>query len=113
MHEMNITQQLLDIALDKATEAGARRIKQINLVIGDMATVVDNCIQFYFDIISRNTLAEGARLSFRRIPIEVKCRRCGRLFTPVEKPWKCPGCAEWDVEIIRGEEFYIDSLEVE
>lgn len=113
MHELSLTQQVLDIAVNKAAEVGATTIKQINLVIGDMSNVMDDCVQFYFDFLSQDSPARGAQLSFQRIPLKVRCRRCNHLFAPTGEVWKCPQCQEWDVEIIEGNEFYLDTIEVE
>jgi hydrogenase nickel incorporation protein HypA/HybF len=99
--------------LNAAKEAGATTIKSINIVIGDMASIIDDCIQFYFDFLSENTIAQGAQLSFRRIPMTVRCRHCDITFTPAGETWECPQCQKWDVEITAGKEFYLDSLEVE
>ena len=113
MHELSVTQQMLDIALEKADEAQATRITGINLVIGDMSSIVDDSVQFYFDFLSRDSLASGASLSFKRVPMQVRCRNCDHSFTPGKSLWCCPRCGEWDVEIIGGREFYIESIEVE
>jgi len=112
MHELSITQQVLDIAVKKAMEADAAGIKQINLVIGDMSSVVDDCVQFYFDIISKDTIAGKAKLSFRRINTRLRCRE-GHEFTPAADNWSCPYCQDGDVEVVAGKEFYVDSIEVE
>ncbi len=113
MHELSLTQQVLDIAIKKASEAGATTIKSINLVIGDMSSVVDDCVQFYFDLLSRDSIASGAQLSFQRVPMTVRCRYCRYEFNPAGEDWKCPQCQEWDVEIIAGKDFYLESIEVE
>ena len=113
MHELSVTQGMLDIVLEKAGEAQASRITGINLVIGEMSSIVDDCVQFYFDFLSRDSIASGATLSFARIPMRVKCRNCQLSFTPEKSVWSCPRCGEWDVEVIAGREFYIDSIEVE
>ena len=60
MHEYSITESILSLALEKAKEADAVRITQINLVIGELSGVVAECVQFYFDHISKNTTADGA-----------------------------------------------------
>jgi hydrogenase nickel incorporation protein HypA/HybF len=113
MHELSVTQNLLELVLNEAKKAEAKRVTQINLVIGDVATVIDNSVQFYFDFISKGTISEGAVLSFRRIPIIVKCRSCGQTFSPSEQAWHCPNCQKWDAEIIAGKEFYLESIEIE
>jgi len=104
---------MLDIALKKAKEAQASRINRINLVIGEMSSIVDDCVQFYFDFLSQDSIASGARLSFKRIPFQVRCRQCGFSFSPDKILWSCPQCNNWDVEVIAGKEFYIDSIEVD
>jgi len=113
MHELTITQQVLEIALQKAQEAGARTVTRINLVIGDLSSVIDDSVQFYFDFLSQDGIAKGAELSFHRIPLKVRCNQCQCVFTPDGEPWQCPTCKEWNIEIISGREFYLDSIEVE
>ncbi len=113
MHELGVTQAILDIALDKAKAAKAEKITKINLVIGEMSGIVDDCVQFYFDFLSKDSIASGTTLSFKRIPMQVRCRKCGFSFLPDNSLWSCPQCNEWDVEIIAGREFYVDSIEVE
>ena len=113
MHELGVTQGILDIALDKAKAAKAEKITKINLVIGEMSGIIDDCVQFYFDFLSKDSIANGTILSFKRIPMRVCCRKCGFSFSPDKSLWSCPQCNQWDVEIIAGREFYIDSIEVE
>ena len=113
MHELSVTQGILDIALEKAREARASRITTINLVIGELSSIVDDCVQFYFDFLSKESIASDAKLSFTRIPMQVRCRGCRFSFSPDKSAWSCPQCGKWDAEITAGQEFYIDSIEVE
>ncbi len=113
MHEMSVTQQILDIAINKARENGATKVARINLVIGEISSLVDDCLQFYFNFLAKGTIAQEAVLSFQRIALQVKCRLCGQTFTPSAEPWTCPACQKWDAEIIGGNEFYVDSIEIE
>ncbi len=113
MHELSVTQGMLDIVLEKARETQASRVVRINLVIGELSSIVDDCVQFYFDFLSEGSIASGAILVFTRIPMQVRCRNCGLSFSPDKSSWSCPECGKWDAEIIAGQEFYIDSIEVE
>jgi hydrogenase nickel incorporation protein HypA/HybF len=113
MHELSITQGILDVAINKAKETGSGKVLQIDLVIGEASSVVDDCIQFYFDIIGKGTIAEGARLNFNRRPLEMKCNGCGTVFNPGKEDWECPKCRKWDVQLKGGKEFYMESIEVE
>jgi len=113
MHELSVTQGMLEIALRHAQQAGAQRITHINLVIGDLSSIVDDSVQFYFDIISQDTIAEGARLIFQRLPATFRCWDCGNTFTPNGRDFTCPQCGGPKVEVIAGNEFRVESIEVE
>lgn len=113
MHELGVTQEILNIAVTKAKESNSQKILQINLVIGDASSIIDDCVQFCFDFVSKNTIAEGARLNFQRMPLQMKCRKCGKVFNPEKEEWVCPRCKEWDAELVGGTEFYMDSIEVD
>jgi hydrogenase nickel incorporation protein HypA/HybF len=110
MHELSVTQSILDIALKNA---GTRKIKQINLVIGQFSSIVDDSVQFYWDFISKETAAEGSTLHFERIPGEMTCQQCGRVFRPVSDTFDCPSCSSPFVKITKGEEFQVESIDVE
>ena len=113
MHELGITENIVNIALAKAGEAQASRISQINVVIGEMAGFVADCIQFYFDSLSRDTIAQGAVLHFELVPAQLRCRNCSTVFSPQDTIWSCPECRGQSVEISKGRELYIESIEVE
>ena len=113
MHELSVTQNILDIAEGKAKEANASSVRQINLVIGDMSSVVDDSVQFYFDLLSKGTIAEGAQLHFKRIPVTLRCRNCSHEYIVEKENWQCSKCQAMDPEIMAGKEFYLDSIEVE
>jgi hydrogenase nickel incorporation protein HypA/HybF len=113
MHEMSVTQHILDIVLRHAQKAGAGRILTINLVIGDLTGFIDDSIQFYFDFLSRDTLAEGARLAFARIPARARCHVCSTEYRPPNsRLWTCPQCGALGGEVIAGKEFSVASIEV-
>ena len=113
MHELQITQSVLDIVLRKSQEAQASKVTRINLVIGELAGFAPNCIEFYFDSLSKDTIAEGAVLDFQSIPVQLRCRVCSTTFGLKDDDWVCPKCHGSTVEIVGGRELYIESMEVE
>jgi hydrogenase nickel incorporation protein HypA/HybF len=114
MHEYSVTQSILDIALRHAQRAGARRILAVNLTIGDLTGFVDESIQFYFDFMTRDTMAEGAQLNFERIAARVQCTSCGAEYAPPDhRLWSCPECNALGGEVIAGREFAVASIEIE
>ena len=113
MHELAITQSMLDLVLEQAEKSGAKEVGRINLVIGEMTGVVDECVQFYFDFLSKGTIAEGAALSFTMIPTMARCRGCDKSFELKEFDWTCPHCGSNSMEIVAGKELFVESIEVE
>jgi hydrogenase nickel incorporation protein HypA/HybF len=114
MHELPATQGILDVALNAALEAGASRISTIDVVIGDLSSIVDDSVQFYFDILSRGTLAAGAVLRLRRVAAQATCGDCGASYEvvpPLEAA--CRECGSLTLSVRGGREFYIDSIEVD
>ena len=113
MHELSVTQGMLEIVLRHAQQARAQRITHINMVIGDLTSIVDDSVQFYFDFISQDTIAEGAQLVFHRTPATFRCRDCGNTFTSNQRDFTCPHCGEMTVDVVAGNEFRVESIEVE
>ncbi len=113
MHELSITQSMLELVLDQVKKAGAGKVNTINLVIGEMCGYVEESVQFYFDFLSKGTPAEKARLSFTMVPAQARCRACGNIFRVKEMDWACPNCRQVSPEIVAGRELKVESIEVD
>jgi|WetSurMetagenome_2_1015567.scaffolds.fasta_scaffold07577_6 hydrogenase nickel incorporation protein HypA/HybF len=113
MHEYSVTEGLIKMALEEAGKAGAAKITEINLVIGDLSTILDDSVQMYFDIMSEGTIAHGAKLVFRRIPAQFRCRVCGLEYIKPGTGYDCPACGGLGMPTGAGREFYMESMDVE
>jgi hydrogenase nickel incorporation protein HypA/HybF len=113
MHELPITESLLEIALRHAENAGAQRILRLNMVIGELSSIVDESVQFYWDIVSKDTIAEGAELHFERVDGVLRCLACGHRFPLNHRDFACPTCGEGKVVAVGGDDFRLDSIEIE
>ncbi|MBE2234779.1 MAG: hydrogenase maturation nickel metallochaperone HypA [Anaerolinea sp.] len=113
MHELPVTQAILDTALHAAQQAGGQRILAIDLVIGELSGIVDDSVQFYFDILSQGTPAAGAALHFQRQPAQAVCAQCGHSYqaAPPLAPF-CPACGSQRVQVSGGREFFLESIEI-
>ncbi len=61
MHELGLARNIVSIVGEHAKE---RPVSRIRLVLGPMACVEQQSLEFCFGIISENTLLEGAKLAF-------------------------------------------------
>ncbi|HLF91003.1 MAG TPA: hydrogenase maturation nickel metallochaperone HypA [Anaerolineales bacterium] len=113
MHELTVTQNLLELAERYGTEAGATRVTDLYLVIGQLSSFVDESLQFYWDMISEGTLCSGAALHFQRVPAWFACQQCGTEY-PLERELECcPACNSPRITLLRGDEFRLESIEIE
>jgi hydrogenase nickel incorporation protein HypA/HybF len=112
MHELTITESLLEIALRHGKQANAIQITDLYLVIGELSSVIDDSVQFYWDIIAKDTPAEGAVLHFQRKATEIQCLDCEHHYHPQDNEMACPNCESISIKIISGEEFYLEAINV-
>ena len=101
------------MALENAERAKAGKIRQINVVVGELSGAVEESMDFYFSFLRKDTIAAEASLAFTRVPARLRCRRCNRDFVAENLDFRCPDCREPQVEIIGGRELYVESLELE
>ncbi len=113
MHELAITESILNIAVEAAQQAQAQRVTDIYLTIGRLSSIVDDSVQFYWDTISQGSLCAGAQLHFERIPAKLTCLDCGTTYTLDGELIPCPDCGGSRVKVVSGEEFWVDSIEIE
>ena len=113
MHELSITQSMLEIVLKQAEQACAKKVTKINLVIGEMTGVVSDSVQFYLDFLTKDTIAENAVVSFTIVPSKARCRHCNQIFELKEFDWTCPYCQGNIVDVITGKELMVESIEVD
>jgi hydrogenase nickel incorporation protein HypA/HybF len=113
MHELAVTESLLKISLQYAEKANAKRITDLHIIIGEFASMVDDSIQFYWEIIAKHTIAEQATLHFQRIPAELQCMTCFEKYHPTDRELICPKCSCVGAKIIKGEEFSLEAIDVD
>ncbi len=113
MHELSITEQIVDIAIKHGEKNNASKITDLYLVIGELSTVIDDSVQFYWDMITENTICEGAKLHFKRIPAIFRCGDCKKEYNLVQGELRpCPRCESSQMDIIQGKEFHLDSINI-
>jgi hydrogenase nickel incorporation protein HypA/HybF len=113
MHELAITEQIADIAIRHGEQNQAKRITDIFLVIGELSTVIDESVKFYWDMITSDTICEGAKLHFERIPALFLCQECGKEYhLDGGDLHPCPHCQSTKMNILQGKEFHLDSINI-
>jgi len=113
MHEVGIMQSILALAEQQARAAGAARIHEVRLRIGQLAGVVPESLECAFEVLRPQTLAAEASLQIESIPATCWCAACQQEFASPELWWQCPHCGTASRELRHGRELELASLEVE
>jgi hydrogenase nickel incorporation protein HypA/HybF len=111
MHEMGITTGILETALDAAEEAGASRITEIRISVGELTEIMEFALQFAFESLTPGTMAEGAVLVVENIPARSHCNDCGTDYFHDRFQMLCPECDSLNITLLQGRELRIDSIE--
>lgn len=111
MHETAIVEGLLRILERQAARHGAERILCVRVKAGRLRAVEPAQLVSCFEMFTEGTIAEGATLIVETVPVRAACRACGMEFEVPRFRLECPGCGGGDVEVIQGQELYIESFE--
>ena len=113
MHEMSIAQSVLDIILQESLSNKVNRVLSVAIKVGELSAVETESLRFCFELVSKGSLAEGARLDIERVQVTCHCKDCGSDFAVRELIFSCPSCGGSRVEMLSGRELSIDSFEAE
>ena len=112
MHEYALVAHLLEAVETQARQLQARQVLAINLVVGERSGIVDESLNFYFDMLAADTLAADARLCVRRTPMRFDCRLCGEAYNPPPGDFHCPTCGEVGQLVDDASQMLIESIEI-
>jgi hydrogenase nickel incorporation protein HypA/HybF len=110
MHELSIAEALVEIA---ERHARGRRVTRVEVKVGHLRQVVPSALEFAFELVAQGTVVEGAGLELFEVAAAGTCRGCGAETPLPGFPLLCEHCGGFDVEVTRGEELLVDSLELE
>ncbi|MEU8699732.1 hydrogenase maturation nickel metallochaperone HypA [Streptomyces sp. NPDC049967] len=108
MHELAITQSVVDSVCERAE---GRPVRTVRVRVGVLTAVVPDSMRFCFGLVTEGTAAEGAELEIEQPPGAGRCRTCAVEFTLTDLILLCP-CGSADVEITSGQELQIVSMRV-
>lgn len=110
MHELSIAGAVVDTVV---RHAAGRRVRAVQLRAGRLRQVVPDALEFAFALVARDTVCEGARLDLEVVEARLRCRPCAREWTIEVPAFRCPVCGGSDVDVVAGEELYVETIEVD
>lgn len=113
MHEFSLIENILRTVEETAQREHLRTVTSVKLVVGRMRQIVPETMRFAFEAASKGTVAEGAALHMEFVPIRMRCGACGHEFEVDDRVFVCPQCGDTDLELKKGMELLIESMEGE
>ncbi len=113
MHEMSIALNIIDIVSSEARKNNSEKINEVEVEIGQLSGVELESLKFSLDIAKKNTPLANSSTKFLTIDAEAKCRDCNCIFKLNDFIGTCPDCGKFDLEIIKGKELRVKSINIE
>ncbi|MCJ7817661.1 MAG: hydrogenase maturation nickel metallochaperone HypA [Candidatus Thorarchaeota archaeon] len=124
MHEFSAACSIVDTALEAAQSNNATKVNVVNIEVGEFTFLIPEQLAFNFEIASKNTIVEGAKLRIKSVKGKLLCSECGfegdSKVDPdippqiaVFAPMKCPNCGSSSTTITGGKDFIITNIEAE
>jgi hydrogenase nickel incorporation protein HypA/HybF len=122
MHELSLAGAIQETAL---RHADGKPVRSVQMRIGRLRQVVPDSLRFYFGVVGKDTLSDGAELELEMIDALLRCGACGSEWDPAPRPaedesellmppmFRCPRCSAGGAAVVRGEEFEVESIVIE
>jgi hydrogenase nickel incorporation protein HypA/HybF len=110
VHELSVSAAVVDTAV---RHAAGRKVTSVHLRVGALRQVVPDSLAFYFEIVSRDTVCEGAVLEQELVAARLRCEGCETEWATDAPAFRCPRCAGAAVAVVCGDELEVESIDVE
>jgi hydrogenase nickel incorporation protein HypA/HybF len=109
MHELSLTETLIDLVQEQAQGA---KVQRVVLEIGQLSAVLPEAMQFCFAACCAGTSLEEAHLEIVEVPGVAHCQDCGASVA-LELPFGlCDRCSSLNLRIVQGQDLMLKSIEL-
>ena len=113
MHEMALANSVLQIVEETARRHGAKRVSAVCLEIGRLSHVESEALRFSFDVATRDSLADGARLEIVATEGTAWCMRCCDSVSLDRLGDPCPLCGSYQLQVTGGDDMRVKDIEIQ
>ncbi|MCX5684071.1 MAG: hydrogenase maturation nickel metallochaperone HypA [Planctomycetota bacterium] len=113
MHEVALAQAVWRQVASEMDRHKGSSLLSVRLLVGKWSGADPESLEFALQILAAESPWPKAVFQIRSEPLGLECRKCGRKFEPEELNLACPGCKSLDVEVVKGKDVYVESLEIE
>lgn len=114
MHELSIMQSVVSSAVEALGSHPVCRVIELRMQVGALSGVVEDSLQFCYELAGKGTILEGSKLVVLKLPVVIHCATChADAELPGVQSFRCPHCGTLSGDIRQGRELAIESLEIE
>lgn len=114
MHELSIVSSVVDSVMESLERYPGARVKEVRLRVGALSAVVEDSLQFCYEIATEDTPLKGSMLVVRILPVVMHCEPCdANVELQSLQSFRCPRCGELVGDLRQGRELEIESIEIE
>ncbi|MDD3354755.1 hydrogenase maturation nickel metallochaperone HypA [Zoogloea sp.] len=113
MHEMSLAENIRQIIEEAGCRQGFGRVRTVILEVGALAAVEPESLRFCFDLVMKDSIADGARLQIDSVPGQGQCLQCGKTVPVAALYDPCPCCGCYEVQATLGTGMRVRELEIE
>lgn len=114
MHELSIISSIVESVTESLAAYPGAQVKEVRLRVGALAAVIEDSLQFCYELAIEDTPLAGSKLVVKTLPVVMHCERCN---ADVEleslQSFRCSQCGELVADLRQGRELEIDSIEIE
>ena len=109
MHEYSLCEEIVRIVDERNPEH--KSVKTIYLKVGAMQQVVQESLDFFFEMMAKETHLANARIEIEEIPLGGICNACQKNIILDSPPFACQHCGSEDLKLETGFELKVDSFD--
>jgi hydrogenase nickel incorporation protein HypA/HybF len=114
MHELSIAASIVEAVTESAAAYPGARVSQVRLRVGALASVVEDSLQFCWEITVEGTPLQGSQLVVNIVPVVARCDACSQVGELASlQSFRCPHCGEPVTDLRQGRELEIESIEID
>jgi hydrogenase nickel incorporation protein HypA/HybF len=114
VHELSIAASIVESVTESAAAYPGARVKEVRLRVGALASIVEDSLQFCWELATEDSPLAGAALVIRMLPVILHCAACGAdAEIAGVQSFRCPQCGELTADLRQGRELEIESIELE
>lgn len=114
MHELSIAASIVEAVTESASRYPGARVKEVRLRVGALASVVEDSLQFCWQLATEGSPLAASALIIHSLPVIVHCEACSTESTlDGLYSFRCPLCGNLATDLRQGRELEIESIEID